>query len=84
MKIWRLVILFTLLIVCAWVVIKSNKLSSRVVAYEQEYAILEREQLMDVVRQIQKLQTEKWEICDKIHSLDISPNETDYFICGKE
>ncbi len=83
MKIWRLVILFTLLIVCTWVVIKSNKLSSRVVAYEQEYAIIERGQLMDVVEQIQELQAKKRDICDKIKTLDISPNANDVFYCGK-
>ena len=63
---------------------KSNKLSSRVVAYEQEYAILERGQLMDVVSQIKELQTKKREICDRIKELGVSLNENDILICGKE
>lgn len=81
MKIWRLVILFTLLIVCVWVVVKSNKLSSRVVAYEQEYAIDARAELLEWLELIEKWRYLKELACESI-PVEIRTTE-ELFYCGK-
>jgi hypothetical protein len=80
-KKWRLVIIFTLLIVCGWVVIKSNKLSSRVVAYEQEYAIDARLQLSEWLSLIEQGRTLKATACESI-PVEIRTTE-ELFYCGK-
>ena len=82
MKPWRLVLLLTLLIVCTWVVVKSNKLSSRVVAYEQEYAIDARLQLAEALTQIEHWRSLKSTACESI-PVEIRTTE-ELFYCGKE
>lgn len=82
LKPWRLVIIFTLLIVCGWVVIKSNKLSSRVVAYEQEYAIDARAELSEALSLIEQGRSLKATACE---SIPVEIRTTDeLFYCGKE
>ena len=81
MKPW-IVIILTLSIVCVWVVIKSNKLSSRVVAYEQEYAIDARLQLSEWLSLIEQGRTLKATACE---SIPVEIRTTDeLFYCGKE
>lgn len=82
LKPWRLVIILTLSIVCVWVVIKSNKLSSRVVAYEQEYAIDARLQLSEWLSLIEQGRSLKATACESI-PVEIRTTE-ELFYCGKE
>jgi len=82
MKPWRLVIILTLLIVCGRVIIKSNKLSSRVVAYEQEYAIEPRAQLSEWLSMIEQGRSLKDTACESI-PVEIR-TEKELFYCGKE
>ena len=81
-KPWRLVIILTLSIVCGWVVIKSNKLSSRVVAYEQEYAIDARLQLSEWLSLIEQGRSLKATACESI-PVEIRTTE-ELFYCGKD
>ena len=81
MKPW-IVIILTLSIVCGWVIVKSNKLSSRVVAYEQEYAIDARVQLSSWLSLIEQGRTLKATACE---SIPVEIRTTDeLFYCGKE
>jgi len=82
MKPWRLVIILTLLIVCGRVIVKSNKLSSRVVAYEQEYAIEPRSQLSEWLSMIEQGRSLKDTACESI-PVEIR-TEKELFYCGKE
>ena len=81
MKPW-IVIILTLSIVCVWVVIKSNKLSSRVVAYEQEYAIDARLQLSEWLSLIEQGRSLKATACESI-PVEIRTTE-ELFYCGKD
>lgn len=65
MKPW-IVIILTLSIVCWRVMYKSNKLSSRVVAYEQEYAIDARLQLAEWLSLIERGRSLKDKACESI------------------
>ena len=77
-----IVIILTLSIVCGWVIVKSNKLSSRVVAYEQEYAIDARLQLMEWLSLIEQGRSLKDTACE---SIPVEIRTTDeLFYCGKE
>ena len=81
MKPW-IVIILTLSIVCGWVIVKSNKLSSRVVAYEQEYAIDARLQLSEWLSLIEQGRSLKDTACE---SIPVEIRTTDeLFYCGKE
>lgn len=81
MKPW-IVIILTLSIVCGWVIVKSNKLSSRVVAYEQEYAIDARLQLMEWLSLIEQGRSLKATACE---SIPVEIRTTDeLFYCGKD
>ena len=82
MKPWRLVIILTLLIVCGWVIVKSNKLSSRVVAYEQEYAIDARAELSEWLSMIASWRSLIAGACPNI-PVEIRTTE-ELFYCGKE
>jgi len=82
LKTWRLVIILTLSIVCGWVIVKSNKLSSRVVAYEQEYAIDARLQLSEWLSLIEQGRSLKATACESI-PVEIRTTE-ELFYCGKE
>lgn len=76
-----IVIILTLSIVCGWVIVKSNKLSSRVVAYEQEYAIDARVQLSSWLSLIEQGRTLKATACE---SIPVEIRTTDeLFYCGK-
>lgn len=77
----RLVLLLTLSIVCVWVYVKSNKLSSRVVAYEQEYAIDARAELSEALSLIEQGRTLKSTACESI-PVEIRTTE-ELFYCGK-
>lgn len=77
-----LVILLTLSIVCGWVIVKSNKLSSRVVAYEQQYAIDARVQLSEALSLIEQGRSLKVTACENI-PVDIRTTD-ELFYCGKE
>ena len=81
-KTWRLVIILTLSIVCGWVIVKSNKLSSRVVAYEQEYAIDARLQLSEWLSLIEQGRSLKATACESI-PVEIRTTE-ELFYCGKD
>lgn len=77
-----IVIILTLSIVCGWVIVKSNKLSSRVVAYEQEYAIDARLQLSEWLSLIEQGRSLKSTACE---SIPVEIRTTDeLFYCGKE
>lgn len=76
-----IVIILTLSIVCGWVIVKSNKLSSRVVAYEQEYAIDARAELSEALSLIEQGRTLKATACE---SIPVEIRTTDeLFYCGK-
>lgn len=80
---WKpwIVIILTLSIVCGWVIVKSNKLSSRVVAYEQEYAIDARVQLSEWISLIEQGRSLKSTACE---SIPVEIRTTDeLFYCGK-
>lgn len=81
MKPW-IVIILTLSIVCGWVIVKSNKLSSRVVAYEQEYAIDARLQLSEWLSLIEQGRSLKDTACESI-PVEIRTTE-ELFYCGKD
>lgn len=77
-----IVIILTLSIVCGWVIVKSNKLSSRVVAYEHEYAIDARAQLSEWLSLIEQGRSLKSTACE---SIPVEIRTTDeLFYCGKE
>ena len=78
----RLVLFLTLSIVCVWVYVKSNKLSSRVVAYEQEYAIDARLQLSEWLSLIEQGRSLKATACESI-PVEIRTTE-ELFYCGKD
>ncbi len=82
LKTWRLVIILTLSIVCGWIYVKSNKLSSRVVAYEQEYAIDARLQLSEWLSLIEQGRSLKATACESI-PVEIRTTE-ELFYCGKD
>lgn len=76
-----IVIILTLSIVCGWVIVKSNQLSSRVVAYEQQYAIDARVQLSEWLSLIEQGRTLKEEACPNI-PVEIRTTD-ELFYCGK-
>lgn len=82
MKPGRLVLFLTLSIVCVWVIVKSNKLSSRVVAYEQEYAIDARAELLEWVSFVKQGRSLIANACPKI-PVEIR-NTKELFYCGNE
>ena len=88
-KPWRLVLFLTLSIVCVWVYVKSNKLASRVVAYEQEYAIDARVQLSEALSLIEQWESliGSWRSLKSTacESIPVEIRTTDeLFYCGKE